>query len=155
VEAGGQPTTDDRILYTDWRGRHFNAAEAADPAVSGPEADPDGDDLVNGFEYAVGSNPRLADAPRFLPVFTMTELDTGTGPEPYGWVSLRIVWAAEDATVVAESGRNLVSWSPEPAGVVRVRTLDAGYGHATIHWSTTNPIDQRDQLFIRIRTGVR
>jgi hypothetical protein len=154
VEAGGQPTTDDRILYADWRGRHFNAAEAADPGVSGPEADPDADGLANAFEYAVGSNPQLADGHRYLPVFTVTELDPGTGPEPYGWISLGIVWAAEDATFVAETGPDLVSWSPEPAGVVRVSTLDHGYGNATVYWRTTNPIGQPDRLYLRVRTGV-
>jgi hypothetical protein len=40
-----------------WKADHFTAAELADPAVSGPEADPDGDGLANLFEYALGTDP--------------------------------------------------------------------------------------------------
>ena len=44
-----------------WRSRHFTAAELANPAISGPTANPDGDRLNNALEYALGFDPRTAD----------------------------------------------------------------------------------------------
>lgn len=43
-----------------WRSAHFSPAEREDPAISGDNADPDGDGLVNLLEYAVGFSPRSA-----------------------------------------------------------------------------------------------
>jgi hypothetical protein len=45
---------------TDWRAMFFNAAELADPSISGPLADADGDRLNNLLEYLMGSDPRDA-----------------------------------------------------------------------------------------------
>ena len=40
-----------------WQSDHFTASELVDPAVSGPNADPDGDGLPNLLEYALGLEP--------------------------------------------------------------------------------------------------
>lgn len=40
-----------------WRARYFTAAQLADPAISGPAADPDGDGLGNQQEYWAGTHP--------------------------------------------------------------------------------------------------
>lgn len=42
----------------DWLHDYFSAAELADPAVSGPEADPDGDGIPTIWEYGLGTDPR-------------------------------------------------------------------------------------------------
>ncbi|MBK8856706.1 MAG: hypothetical protein IPN11_03205 [Opitutaceae bacterium] len=42
-----------------WQTEYFLPAELADPAISGPAADPDGDGLVNLVEYALGLQPRV------------------------------------------------------------------------------------------------
>lgn len=44
-----------------WRQLAFTPAELADPARSGPAADPDRDGLPNGMEYALGLDPRRMD----------------------------------------------------------------------------------------------
>jgi len=41
-----------------WRTQQFSAAELADPAISGDEADADGDDLENWREWLRGSDPK-------------------------------------------------------------------------------------------------
>ncbi|PYI86454.1 MAG: hypothetical protein DME26_09005, partial [Verrucomicrobia bacterium] len=44
--------------YDNWRTTYFTAAELANPAVSGPDADPDGDGFTNYQEYLSGTDPR-------------------------------------------------------------------------------------------------
>ena len=48
-----------------WRMQNFG--NAGNPILSSPEADPDGDGLVNLVEYALGSNPNAKDAGTALP----------------------------------------------------------------------------------------
>ena len=47
--------------FDDWRHIYFSIAQQSDPNVSGPDADPDGDGLVNQEEYEEGLNPNLPD----------------------------------------------------------------------------------------------
>lgn len=44
-----------------WRTRMFTPEQLADASTSGPNADPDSDEVVNLAEYALGGNPRIAD----------------------------------------------------------------------------------------------
>ena len=46
-----------------WKSAHFGA-NAGNPNIAGDQADPDGDKLVNIWEYALGSDPNRADATR-------------------------------------------------------------------------------------------
>ncbi len=48
--------------YLAWAGGFFNAGQLADPAISGPAADPDADGRPNLLEYALGTSPIAADA---------------------------------------------------------------------------------------------
>src|SRR5690606_16482859 len=43
--------------FTDWQETVFSPAELANPSLSGPEADPDGDGVRNLLEYALGGHP--------------------------------------------------------------------------------------------------
>ena len=46
--------------WTEWRARMFNAAQFADSNISGPQADPDLDGVVNLAEFALGGHPLIA-----------------------------------------------------------------------------------------------
>ncbi|WP_165452412.1 carboxypeptidase regulatory-like domain-containing protein [Paenibacillus thalictri] len=46
-----------RVPFDDWRYIYFTAAQLADPAISGPTADPDHDGLTNYTEYVTGQDP--------------------------------------------------------------------------------------------------
>ncbi len=50
------------VTYEDWRMAEFSAQQAADPLVSGPAADPDGDGFSNLEEFAFGGDPLVPDA---------------------------------------------------------------------------------------------
>ena len=54
---GGSP--DGTIQFDQWVQGNFSAPEQADPTVSGPNADPDGDGWSNLFEFAFGSAPTI------------------------------------------------------------------------------------------------
>ncbi len=69
--AQGSPGAADAQLaqfYYGWDNFHFTELERADPLVSGPYADPDGDGRQNWVEYALGSDPWVADAEPAEPV---------------------------------------------------------------------------------------
>ncbi len=53
---GGQP-------FEQWRTQHFTFEQLADPTLSGPDADPDQDGRSNLLEYALGTDPWVADMP--------------------------------------------------------------------------------------------
>lgn len=57
VEVTVSGGTDD---YETWLARYFSAAELADPAIGGPDADPDRDGQGNRNEYLSGTHPREA-----------------------------------------------------------------------------------------------
>lgn len=44
--------------FVDWQEKHFTADELSDSGISGANADPDGDDVSNLLEYALGGDPR-------------------------------------------------------------------------------------------------
>ena len=54
-----QPTP----TFDQWRTSLFTTAELANPAISGPNADPDQDGLQNYLEYAMGTQPKIAEDP--------------------------------------------------------------------------------------------
>jgi hypothetical protein len=45
------------LAYDSWQGLHFSTAQLADPSISGPDADADGDGLENWREWLRGSDP--------------------------------------------------------------------------------------------------
>jgi hypothetical protein len=55
------------ITYDDWRLSTFTPQQAADPAISAPNADPDLDGFTNLEEYAFGGNPLVPDAQLLQP----------------------------------------------------------------------------------------
>jgi Ig-like domain CHU_C associated len=57
--------------YAAWRGAQFSPADAGDPAISGPGADPDGDGVSNEREYIFGTVP-LTTEPEPTPAITVT-----------------------------------------------------------------------------------
>lgn len=69
--------------YARWKASNFDLAALSDPAISGDDADPDGDAWCNLMEYALGGNPRVSSAfrqndgqalaPRLLPPATTGE----------------------------------------------------------------------------------
>jgi|GEM_PF-1104686 len=99
-----------------WREAAFAAADLADPARSGPQADADGDGAVTWLEYVLGTNPLdAASIPR-----------TGvhwTGAEAvFTLTRARLVL---DAAQVLETSADGVHWAPVDAALEKHAETDA------------------------------
>lgn len=71
--------------FESWRQTRFTPAEQLDETISGPNADPDGDGILNKAEFAHGLNPKLQEA---YPFEVVAATDTT--------MDLRFPWAAGD-----------------------------------------------------------
>ena len=89
-----------------WRAIHFTETALADPAVSGFDADPDGDGLNNLFEYAIGTDPYGSGVDgRYTATLAA---DNGTD---YLTVTALKNPAATDVQFSAEVSADFVSWT--------------------------------------------
>ena len=47
--------------FSSWKAHHFDTPQTADPLISGPSQDPDGDGIINEDEFILGRSPLSAD----------------------------------------------------------------------------------------------
>ncbi len=120
-----------------WRGVHFTPEELLDEAVGGLAADPDRDGRTNLLEYALGSDPRVADSE---PVGEVQ----ATASE---WIfSFRLVSELPDVDWFAESSVDLVNWSRLAANLREGSTDAEG-----TWWSLHQDRAEASRQFFRIR----
>jgi len=98
----------DVSTFSAWRIGVFTAEEQADEKISGLQADPDGDGLVNLFEYALDGNPKVVTHPQVIAEFGYDE--NGTPRE----VKVDFPWAngTDDVQYGLEFTRDLETWEP-------------------------------------------
>jgi len=88
-----------------WKQAKFTSAELANPAISGDDANPDGDALRNLLEYAMGTEPKLADT-RGPPTLALAN-----GIFNLSYTHFK---AAADVSLTLEVSSNLTDWTPVP-----------------------------------------
>ena len=122
--------------YDDWRFTRFTSSELADPAISGETADPDGDDLANLIEYALGFEP-------WNPETSPLEVGITGG---YLTLSAAKNSAATDILWSARVSEDLVSWSAAEVLTNNATTFQArdpvpvnGSGRRFIRLAITRP----------------
>ncbi len=118
--------------YDTWKSANFSPTQLADPLVSGDDADPDKDGLVNLVEFALGGDP-----------FAFTagpEVGTTTiGPDRY--LTLTYTRRTDGSVSVApESSSSLGGWDDTPAQFVTVSTTPAGTDLEEVVIRFSNPI---------------
>ena len=57
MDGGGPVDPPSGMTYSSWKTTHFSAADASNEAISGPEADANGDGMVNLLTYAFNASP--------------------------------------------------------------------------------------------------
>lgn len=115
------------LPWAAWQAIYFSAAELSNPAISGPDADPDGDRVPNAVEYLTGT------APRRFSLLPLTILP-GTGVE----VALS---AAATGTLRGEVSTDLLQWHRDSAvqataipGGLRFTPVNAAAFSARAFW---------------------
>jgi alpha-tubulin suppressor-like RCC1 family protein len=88
--------------FTSWLNARFTGAELLDSAISGSNADPDGDGLSNFLEYALGHEPRTATTADLPEVGATANAWTYTYTRPADRAAL---------TYVVETSTDLVTWT--------------------------------------------
>jgi hypothetical protein len=114
-----------------WRFAHFSPTELANPAISGENADPDGDDLDNLIEYALGLPP---ESPSSAPAAMID-------PDGHLAISGTRNPDAEDITWHAQVSGNLTTWAP-----AQILLTDENFTARD-----PIPIDDANHRFIRLK----
>jgi hypothetical protein len=125
-----------------WRKANFTASELADPTISGDSVDADHDGLPNLVEYALGLNPKNADAGPFWAriensyfALTCTRLKTAT-----------------DVLLVVERSSDLATWQSDAAYLEQIANVDEGdIQRITIR--LTSPVSAQSKAFVRVRVA--
>ncbi|MFT5108786.1 MAG: hypothetical protein ACI9UA_004430, partial [Pseudoalteromonas tetraodonis] len=131
--------------FLGWQSWNFSASELADPTVSDPGADPDGDGLSNFAEFALGTAPHDTITRTGLPEATIEEF----AGENYLVMSYDEWAGASSVTYTVEVGSDLISW---PGATVEVGTpVDHGDGKITRKFRSATSIFDGSREFIRLR----
>lgn len=133
--------------FAAWVAEHFTPAESQDGSISGAEADPDGDQIVNLLEYVLGSNPRGAGVSG-LPLTAVQSIDVDGATADYLTLSLTRSKDVADFAVSVDTSGDLVTWN-EGTGIL-VSTDDEGNGFVTEVYRSASPISASAREFLRL-----
>jgi hypothetical protein len=131
-----------------WRQLHFDAAELLDPAVSGDQADPDRDGLVNLIEYAMQSDPK--DAEQANP--PLSGLMVTVEEQVYQALSYRRRIADVGVALYVEVSDALGDWLHGEPHTVQVGTpVNHGDGTETVVVRSAKPYGASPSEFLRLK----
>ncbi len=126
-----------------WQQAKFTPAELADASISGPNADPDQDGIVNLLEYAFGLEPKVPNA---------NAAPTGAITNGYFTLTYDQFKAATDLTFTVETSNDLVTWNSGPAWFTSVQTIDNGPTQ-TVTVRQTSPVSSASVSFVRLKVS--
>lgn len=130
--------------FSAWLETHFTSDELSNPAISGPEADPAGDNVSNLLKYALGLDPWVSSA-HLLPA---PSIDSD-GDDRYLTLTFSRPEAVDDVSYAVEAAGDL-NGSPEPTVEVST-TIENGFVHST--YRDTVPVDEANRRFLRLRVS--
>lgn len=108
TDAVPQPGFVPKVTFSEWIARSFFGDDRSNPAVTGEQADPDRDGMVNLMEYLFGSDPTVhATSP--LPAAGLMVGDGGIKTAVLKYGASR---EAEGVFLLVEASTNLQTWTP-------------------------------------------
>lgn len=133
--------------YADWLAENFTAGELSDPAISGDDADPDGDLLSNFLEYAFLTDPKIANDPSTLlnPIFVF---DAGQTFLAFTFPQRD---PAAELTYTPQVANDLQAWREGPANLVEISNIPQGNGSSQVTVRSTTPVSGQAKEFIRVK----
>lgn len=129
--------------YEGWTNYHFTEAERADPLISGPLVDREGDGIVNLLEFALGLDPNLGDAAG-LPTGSFVKV----GADDYLSLSFRRLKKPIDLIYRVQVSSDLQNWT-EVTTVVGI-PIDNGDGTETVTIRDTQTLGSSTSRFMRL-----
>jgi len=130
--------------FAEWKEEQFTPGQLADPLLSGPDGDPDGDGITNLGEYVHGGSPNRVDA---NPVGILLSYDAQN--EIRG-VTVTFPWTRgmTDVGYELQISVDLGSWELLESGVIKVAS-QTDYDQITL--SAEPPDIGATEVFVRLR----
>lgn len=132
--------------YENWQTDHFNEAERADPSISGPDADADGDGIPNLVEYALGLDPRRPSI-EGLPVTGLDSFSVGGETDEYLTLSFTAPDSVDDVGYEVQVSGELTSWTGD---AVLEESISNGDGTTTYVYRDSVPLGAGERRFMRL-----
>ena len=120
------------LTYSQWSAWAFSPTQQADPALSGPAADLDGDGFPNLIEFLAGSDPRNSST---LPPL-ISEIVPGSGGSQILRMTFQRLASAQGYTLAVQSSSNLTNWQTD---FTLTGTNPATNGTTLQTWEKTAP----------------
>ncbi len=139
-----QATVTLSTAFAAWQAGHFTPAELADTALSGDDADPDGDGLSNLAEFALGRDPRSPDAA----AATSIAIQNVSGTDYLTLTFRRRAPALDLVYAVQSSGEVAGAWSTDAVQVGAA--IDNGDGTETVTYRDSTPAGSASRRFLRV-----
>lgn len=133
--------------FASWQQDQFTPAQLADVLISGPNADPDQDGIVNLLEYAFLAAPLSPNRPGdFIQAGT-----TSIGPETYLTITFPARDPVDDLFYQPQISGNLARWDEGTAHLIPTSNIDQGNGIRALTYRSILPVSTRESQYIRVR----
>ncbi|MEM7384802.1 MAG: hypothetical protein AAF514_07635, partial [Verrucomicrobiota bacterium] len=131
-------TPAERISFAQWQSNSFTPEERANPEISGPNADPDGDQRSNFYEFAFGGEPKKRETAAAVSVDPIGETLSFQRPAGVANVDYQL-----------QTSPDMKTWQDFPPAGVSVTRISADLEQ--VAWELPESFRKSGASFVRIR----